>query len=73
MNCFECSRDAGTATPAEAVCRSCGAGLCATHVRVESREVQHRRAGLGKRTQEQPARRLLCPACEKAEHSEHSK
>jgi predicted nucleic acid binding AN1-type Zn finger protein len=32
MRCYECAK-LGTAEPAVAVCRSCSAGLCLTHLR----------------------------------------
>jgi hypothetical protein len=32
MDCYECAK-AGTKTTAVAICRSCSAGLCLTHLR----------------------------------------
>ena len=37
MHCFECAR-AERETPAVAVCRDCGAGLCLEHVAVDQRD-----------------------------------
>jgi hypothetical protein len=39
MNCYECAK-AGTGTPAVAICLSCNAGLCLTHVR-ETANLSH--------------------------------
>ncbi|MDH2392502.1 DUF2180 family protein [Streptomyces sp. HNM0663] len=69
MNCYECRRVSGTTNPAEAVCSQCGAGLCSAHVRIEKREV-HQPHGLGKSSADLPGRRIVCPVCERAEHSE---
>ncbi|MET8677006.1 DUF2180 family protein [Streptomyces sp. NPDC004647] len=51
-----------------AVCTLCGAGLCPLHVQVEKQEL-HEFAGMGKTSHDQPARRLVCTTCAKAEHS----
>ncbi|KAB2588689.1 DUF2180 family protein [Streptomyces arboris] len=68
MNCYECRKESGVATSAEAVCQRCGAAVCADHLRVEKQEL-HQQVGLGKRTQELPARRMLCTFCDGAERS----
>jgi hypothetical protein len=65
MNCYECLSDQ-RATPAVGVCRHCGAGLCATHVRIRSNQVQGA-ASPGKVTHEHSARKLLCGTCLRAE------
>ncbi|MFE9255288.1 DUF2180 family protein [Streptomyces sp. NPDC006879] len=69
MNCFECRQLSQTVRTAEAVCRQCGVGLCAEHLRVETTELHHP-AGLGRSTSRLPARRIVCPVCEQAERSE---
>ncbi|AYV26357.1 hypothetical protein EES41_06440 [Streptomyces sp. ADI95-16] len=69
MNCFECRSLSRTARTAEAVCCQCGVGLCREHLRIESQELHHP-AGLGKSTNRLPARRIVCPLCERAEHSD---
>ncbi|UQA38311.1 DUF2180 family protein [Streptomyces sp. HNA39] len=68
VNCYECRREGRVAASAEAVCEHCGAGVCADRVRVEMQEL-HQQAGLGKRTRNLPARRMLCTVCEAAERS----
>ncbi|AWW36057.1 MULTISPECIES: DUF2180 family protein [Streptomyces] len=68
MNCYECSTQSGATTTAEGVCQRCGAGICADHVRLRTQELQQQ-AGMGSRSQPQPARRLLCPQCDKVEPS----
>ncbi|MEU3268254.1 DUF2180 family protein [Streptomyces bacillaris] len=68
VNRYECRREGRVAASAEAVCQHCGAGVCADHVRVEMQE-PHQQAGLGKRTHNLPARRMLCTVCEAAERS----
>jgi hypothetical protein len=67
MYCFECRKSIAS-TAAEAVCRKCGAGLCMEHARIEEHELHHE-AGLGMRTHDFPARRIVCPVCAMAEHS----
>ncbi|MER7895740.1 DUF2180 family protein [Streptomyces sp. NPDC003007] len=66
MQCYDCLA-ADRTTVAAAVCVSCGAGLCAEHVREENREVRQV-VGMGKATHDPPARRLLCAACSFAVH-----
>ncbi|MFI7358919.1 DUF2180 family protein [Streptomyces avidinii] len=68
MDCYECQENPGTATTAVAVCRECGVALCSRHLHVEQHEM-HLAAGLGKSTTRLPARRVVCPACAKAERS----
>ncbi|WP_349252284.1 DUF2180 family protein [Streptomyces virginiae] len=68
MDCYECLASPGTASTAVAVCRECGVGLCSRHLHVEQHEM-HLAAGLGKSTTRLPARRVVCPACAKAERS----
>ncbi|MCY0940454.1 DUF2180 family protein [Streptomyces antarcticus] len=58
----------GTASTAVAMCRECGVGLCSRHLHVEQHEM-HLAAGLGKSTARLPARRVVRPACAKAERS----
>lgn len=65
MNCFECHAS-GAVSPSIAVCRRCGAGLCAEHVTTGS-DTLHRPAGTGLATNPRPARRLTCPTCHQAE------
>ncbi|MFJ3973857.1 DUF2180 family protein [Streptomyces sp. NPDC090021] len=66
VNCYECTSGSGTTRAAVAVCRECGVGLCAGHLRVERHEML-RPAGLGKTTTDVPARRVVCPVCATAE------
>ncbi|WP_443059936.1 DUF2180 family protein [Streptomyces sp. NBC_00467] len=56
MNCYECRRESGATTPAEAVCQRCGAGVCVDHVSVEIQEL-HQQVGLG-----QPRAESACPS-----------
>ena len=70
MNCYDClPRETGhpSTTPAVAVCRRCGAGLCVDHVRAEP-ETIHQVAGTGTASSE-GARRLTCALCHDAEQS----
>lgn len=67
MNCYECAQS-GRTSEAVAVCRLCGAAVCADHVRTET--VQLREAAQpGKVMHDEPARRLTCPVCRAAEES----
>lgn len=65
MHCYDCQRE-GTVASAVAVCRRCGAGLCAGHTR-EGPETVHEAAGTGRHTHSPGARRLTCSVCHEAE------
>ncbi|MCS0603689.1 DUF2180 family protein [Streptomyces sp. LP11] len=65
MNCFDC-QDLDIATPAVAICRVCGAGVCHRHARTRPR-VLHELTGTGLATKPRAARRLLCGTCTAAE------
>ncbi|WP_151483941.1 DUF2180 family protein [Streptomyces albicerus] len=67
MNCYECVQQSRTAA-AVAVCRVCGAAVCADHVRTESKRLRGP-ASPGKMIHDQPARQLTCPVCRAAEES----
>ncbi|WP_078662268.1 DUF2180 family protein [Streptomyces bicolor] len=67
MNCYECVQQ-GRASEAVAVCRLCGAGVCADHVHSETIQVREP-AQPGKVIHDQRARRLTCPVCRAAEES----
>ncbi|MBX9399253.1 DUF2180 family protein [Streptomyces sp. TRM72054] len=67
MWCYDCLAQDRTTT-ASAVCRSCGAAVCAEHVREERKEVRQL-VGMGKATHDAPARNLLCEMCFHAEHT----
>ncbi|MFE9649164.1 DUF2180 family protein [Streptomyces sp. NPDC006365] len=67
MNCFECVQQGNTVV-AVAVCRVCGAGLCAAHVRTENKQLREP-ANPGKVIHERPARQLTCPTCREAEEA----
>jgi hypothetical protein len=60
MNCYDC-HVAGTTTAAVGICRSCGVGVCATHLRWETHD-HSRHAGPGNPTPE-PTRSLICTSC----------
>ncbi len=66
MQCYDCLALDRTTT-AVAVCCSCGAALCAEHVRAEGKEIRQL-VGMGKATRDPPARQLLCAVCFHAEH-----
>lgn len=66
MNCYDCHR-LGRTTPALAMCRRCGAAVCAEHLTVHPEEIQ-RVDGVGRTTSSQPARRFTCAVCHVAEH-----
>lgn len=38
MNCLTCRGETGRTRPAEGVCRSCGAAVCAEHLRMVRQE-----------------------------------
>ncbi|MET9967650.1 DUF2180 family protein [Streptomyces sp. NPDC006356] len=67
MKCYECVQ-AGRVSEAVAVCRLCGAGVCADHVRTETMQLRGT-AHPGKVIHDQPARQLTCPVCRAAEES----
>ncbi|MER6618522.1 DUF2180 family protein [Streptomyces xantholiticus] len=67
MDCYEC-HSLDRSTTAVAVCRECGVALCSRHLHVETHEM-YREAGMGKSTSDIPARRIVCPACRRAERS----
>ncbi|MEU3282632.1 DUF2180 family protein [Streptomyces antibioticus] len=67
MNCFECNQR-GRAVAAVAVCSVCGAGVCATHVRPEAKQVREP-ANPGKVIHDRSARQLTCPTCREAEEA----
>ncbi|MEU8844819.1 DUF2180 family protein [Streptomyces sp. NPDC048564] len=67
MNCFECDQQ-GQPVVAVAVCSVCGAGVCATHVRTEAKQLRQP-AHPGKVMHERPARQLTCPTCRVAEEA----
>ncbi|UQA92009.1 DUF2180 family protein [Streptomyces halobius] len=67
MECYECHSLHRSAS-AVAVCRECGVALCEGHLYVETQPMS-KKAGLGKSTSEVPARRVVCPACRRAELS----
>lgn len=60
MHCLDC-RTSGTNSTAVGICRSCGAGVCTAHARVEARSLR-RGSPLGVPV-EAAARRVLCPVC----------
>ncbi|MFF3940506.1 DUF2180 family protein [Streptomyces phaeofaciens] len=67
MNCYECAQQ-GRERVAIAVCRVCGAAVCADHVRTEGK-VLNSPASPGKVTHDRAARQLTCPVCRAAEVS----
>lgn len=67
MDCYECAQQ-DRAVAAVAVCRVCGAGVCADHVRSESK-ILRGSAQPGKVIHDRPARQLTCPVCRAAEES----
>ncbi|WP_024755170.1 DUF2180 family protein [Streptomyces exfoliatus] len=68
MNCYDCAQK-GKTVPATAVCRHCGAAVCAEHAHVVTAEQITHNAGLGVSTLALPARRITCITCYGAEHS----
>ncbi|MFI7413526.1 DUF2180 family protein [Streptomyces sp. NPDC049627] len=67
MKCYECVQS-GRSSEAVAVCRLCGAAICAEHVRTEKIQIRET-ANPGKVIHDQPARQLTCPVCRTAEES----
>ena len=67
MNCYECVQS-GRASDAVAVCRLCGAAVCAEHVRMETVQLRET-ANPGKVIHDVPGRQLTCPVCRAAEKS----
>ncbi|MEU6704996.1 DUF2180 family protein [Streptomyces wuyuanensis] len=61
MNCYECGASAATQRPAEAVCRTCGAAMCADHTWI-ARHEEYRPAGLGT-SRRSVTRAMVCPSC----------
>ncbi|MEU1619465.1 DUF2180 family protein [Streptomyces sp. NPDC008238] len=67
MYCFDCLLGDRPAT-AVAVCRQCGAGVCAEHARVKGVSVE-RLAAMGMATSHKAAREITCPTCAAARES----
>ncbi|MYQ75825.1 MULTISPECIES: DUF2180 family protein [unclassified Streptomyces] len=67
MNCYDC-HTSDVSTPALAVCRRCGAGICGAHSTAVPHTL-HRINGVGVATLPRVARRLVCPTCCAAEQS----
>ncbi|MGI5380445.1 DUF2180 family protein [Streptomyces sp. CA-251387] len=65
MNCYECIQQ-GQTVAAVAVCRVCGAGVCADHVQSQEKMLREP-ANPGKVMHDRPARQLTCPVCREAE------
>lgn len=64
MLCYEDAKT-GDEVPAVALCRSCGAGVCATHVQ-ESATTSISTNGVGAPTVRPDGRVLHCPTCHRA-------
>ncbi|OEV07965.1 DUF2180 family protein [Streptomyces nanshensis] len=65
MNCYDCLSE-DRSTPAAAVCRRCGAGVCTSHTHTAPQTLR-RSSGLGRTHLPRPARRMTCTTCYKAE------
>jgi len=73
MRCYDCAHaqtgtgaGSGTAAEAVAVCRRCGAGLCAEHA-YERPQTVYEPAGTGTYARSPEGRRLTCAVCHEAE------
>jgi len=60
MNCLDCVTDHRT-TPAVGACTTCGAGVCAEHLELDTKTVGHY-AGVGN-AHAYPTRAVTCSAC----------
>ena len=60
MNCFDCSTD-GRTTPAVGSCITCGAGICAAHLELITRELPHTNSPGGYTPK--MTRTLTCASC----------
>jgi len=60
MFCLDCSIDDRT-TPAIGVCTTCGAGVCSSHLELDTHVIRPF-AGVGA-TREYPTRAVTCAAC----------
>jgi len=68
MNCLDCGGQ-GAAVAAVAVCRDCGAAVCADHATVESHHLT-RTAAMGVQVPVEPPTRLIrCGVCHAARQS----
>jgi len=67
MECYDCAL-AGEHRTTVGICRSCGAASCAHHLHATDRTLR-RPANPGVVERTNPARRLLCDRCHRAEHS----
>ncbi|MET9969154.1 DUF2180 family protein [Streptomyces sp. NPDC006356] len=65
MHCLDCY-GAGRQTPALAVCRQCGAAVCAQHSQLTEQSLTCTRPINRTVTVEPPVRRLLCRTCSAA-------
>ncbi|QRV39186.1 DUF2180 family protein (plasmid) [Streptomyces californicus] len=63
MHCLECHAE-GHDSNAVGVCHTCGAAVCAHHVRTVTRSVRH--SSLVGTPGERQERTLLCPVCTEA-------
>nr|WP_024127042.1 DUF2180 family protein [Streptomyces sp. F8]AHE39763.1 Hypothetical protein pFRL5_100c [Streptomyces sp. F8] len=68
MHCYDCQTTHHGPVPAVAVCRQCGAAVCADHART-AQETLHRAVGMGVSTLPKAARRITCTTCRTAETS----
>ncbi|MFS8097381.1 DUF2180 family protein [Lentzea alba] len=66
MNCYDCAIENQTTT-ATAVCRHCGAAVCAEHAHVIAEAFRHF-SGMGPADRLPLARRISCGTCYHAEH-----
>lgn len=69
MDCYDCALE-DTATPAIAVCDSCGCGVCVRHAHVSGRLVE-RLGGPRPGYRRKLARRLTCGVCRAVEAFDH--
>ncbi|MEV0324797.1 DUF2180 family protein [Streptomyces sp. NPDC050658] len=66
MICYDCHTQARATTTAVALCRRCGAALCAHHTQIRP-DTLHRIVGMGVSTGPRAARRITCTTCHMAE------